>query len=96
MTNLRPGDYEISAALTGFRTVKQALQLAVGQDLTVKLTMSVGGVSEEVTVIGGMPVETQSTVATIISNKQIDALPTIARDFASLAKHRARHDAVRR
>ncbi len=86
MTNLRPGDYEISAALTGFRTVKQALQLAVGQDLTVKLTMSVGGVSEEVTVIGGMPVETQSTVATIISNRQIDALPTIARDFASLAK----------
>ena len=30
-------------------------------------------------------VETQSTVATVITNKQIDDLPTIARNFSALA-----------
>lgn len=85
--NLPAGPYEISAELSGFRPLKQTLQLVVGQDLTLNITMQVGSLTEEVTVTGeSAPVQTQSTVGTVISNKRIDDLPTIARDFASLAK----------
>jgi outer membrane receptor protein involved in Fe transport len=87
MTNLRSGAYELTAELSGFRTLKQSLQLVVGQEITVKLSMKVGGIEETVNVTGeSIPVQTQSTVATVISNKQIDDLPTIGRDFSALAK----------
>ncbi|MEI6668293.1 MAG: TonB-dependent receptor [Acidobacteriota bacterium] len=87
MTNLPVGPYEITAELSGFRMLKQALRLVVGQDVTVGLTMKVGGIEEAVTVVSdSIQVQTQSTVATVITSKQIDALPTIGRDFASLAK----------
>ena len=87
MANLPAGSYEIAAELSGFRPLKQTLQLVVGQDLTVNLTLRVGAIEESVNVVGeSIPVQTQSTVATVISNKQIDDLPTLNRDFASLAK----------
>lgn len=87
MTNLPAGPYELTTELSGFRPLKQTLQLIVGQELTVNLTLRVAGIEESVQVQGeSLPVQTQSTVATVISNKQIDALPTIARDFSALAK----------
>jgi outer membrane receptor protein involved in Fe transport len=86
LPNLRPGKYEITVELSGFVTVKQALELRVGQDLTVNVTMKLGGVAENVTVVANsITVETQSTLATVITNKQIDDLPTVSRDFSALA-----------
>ena len=65
---------------------KQSLELRVGQDLTVNVSMKVGGVAETVNVVArSVAVETQSTLATVITNKQIDDLPTIARNFSALA-----------
>src|SRR5207249_3381945 len=56
------------------------------QDLTVTITMKIGGVAEQVNVIGqSVAVETQSTLATVITNKQLDDLPTVSRDFSALA-----------
>jgi outer membrane receptor protein involved in Fe transport len=84
--NLRPGTYEISTELPGFVPVKQELEIRVGQDLTLNLTLKVGGVAEQVSVVArSVTVETQSTLATVITNKQIDDLPTVARDFSALA-----------
>jgi outer membrane receptor protein involved in Fe transport len=86
LPNLRPGAYEVTAELTGFVPDKQSLDLRVGQDLTVNVSMKVGGVAETVTVVArSVTVETQSTLATVITNKQIDDLPTIARNFSALA-----------
>src|SRR5262245_27899715 len=86
LPNLKPGKYQISGELSGFGPNKQELDLRVGQDLTVNLTLKVGGVTEAVEVVGrSVAVETQSTLATVISNKQIDDLPTVNRDFAALA-----------
>jgi len=86
LPNLRPGKYQISGELSGFGPTKQELDLRVGQDLTVNLTLKVGSVAEAVEVVGrSVAVETQSTLATVISNKQIDDLPTVNRDFAALA-----------
>ncbi len=84
--NLRPGRYEVTAELASFVPVKQSLELRVGQDLTVSFSMKLGGIAETVDVVArSVPVETQSTLATIITNKQIDDLPTIARNFSALA-----------
>jgi hypothetical protein len=86
LPNLRPGSYEVTAELASFVPDKQTLELRVGQDLTVNFAMKLGGVSETVDVVArSVPVETQSTLATIITNKQIDDLPTIARNFSALA-----------
>jgi outer membrane receptor protein involved in Fe transport len=87
ITNLPPGPYQLTFELSGFNSVKQDVQLRVGQDLTLSITLKVGTVQESVQVVGeSIPVQTQSTVATIVSNKQIDDLPTISRDFSALAK----------
>jgi hypothetical protein len=84
--NLRPGRYEILAELTGFAARKETVELRVGQDLTVNVTMRVAALAESVEVVAkSVAVETQSTIATVITNKQIDDLPTIARNFSALA-----------
>jgi outer membrane receptor protein involved in Fe transport len=86
MPNLRPGKYQLTSELQGFTPTKQELELRVGQDLTVNLLMRVGGLSESIQVVGkSVAVETQSTLATVITNKQIDDLPTIGRNFSALA-----------
>ncbi len=86
LPNLRPGRYEVTAELASFVPDKQSLELRVGQDLTVSFSMKLGGVAETVDVVArSVAVETQSTLATIITNKQIDDLPTIARNFSALA-----------
>jgi outer membrane receptor protein involved in Fe transport len=86
LPNLRPGKYRVTAELSSFAPNKQEFELRVGQDLTLNFTMKVGSVTEVVEVVGkSVTVETQSTLATIITNKQIDDLPTVARDFATLA-----------
>ena len=86
LPNLRPGRYEVLTELPSFVPNKQGLDLRVGQDLTVNFTMKLGGVSETVDVVASaVAVETQSTLATVITNKQIDDLPTIARNFSALA-----------
>jgi outer membrane receptor protein involved in Fe transport len=87
LTNLRPGKYEITAELSGFQSYRQALELRVGEDVTVNFTMKVAGLNTSVEVVGeSVPVQTQSTVGTVITQKQIDDLPTISRDFSALAK----------
>ena len=86
LPNLRPGNYEVAAELSGFAPIKEQIELRVGQDLTVSFTMKVGGVSEQVDVVAkSVAVETQSTLATVITNKQLDDLPTVTRDFSALA-----------
>ncbi|MEO7792254.1 MAG: carboxypeptidase regulatory-like domain-containing protein [Vicinamibacterales bacterium] len=85
--NLPPGEYELTVELSGFTTLKRAVDLRVGQELTIDFALRVGGVLEAVTVkADSRVVATQHTVATVIDTKQIDDLPTISRDFSSLAK----------
>ena len=84
--NLRPGQYEVLCELSSFAPQRQSLELRVGQDLTVNVSMRLAGVAEAVEVVGrSVAVETQSTLATVVSNKQIDDLPTIGRNFSALA-----------
>src|SRR4051794_8515050 len=53
---LRPGVYSVSAELSGFRKVTQAnVQLQVGQTSAVNLQLSLGDLSENVTVSANAP-----------------------------------------
>jgi hypothetical protein len=77
------------AELQGFRIERRtAIVLQLGQELTLDFTLRVGGVQETVTVAASGPIlETaKNTVGTIITNDDIDDLPTVGRDFSSLAR----------
>jgi outer membrane receptor protein involved in Fe transport len=82
VTNLLPGTYEISAAMTGFNTAKKQVELTVGGVSAADFSLTVGAISTTVTV-SEAPVqvntETQS-LSTVITTKQVLELPTLTRD----------------
>ncbi len=85
--NLPPGTYDVMAELQGFTTAKRTAVLRVGQEATIDITLGVGAIAESVTVAGRAAlVETDHAVGTHLDTKTIDALPTLTRDFADLAK----------
>jgi hypothetical protein len=52
-----PGSYVVSAELTGFKAAKQEnVTVTVGSALDVPFTMTVGGVSENIQVVGAAPI----------------------------------------
>jgi Carboxypeptidase regulatory-like domain len=62
---LEPGTYELSVQLQGFQTTKQSeLIITAGRNLEIDLTMKVGGVAENVTVVGESPVVDVKSSAT--------------------------------
>jgi hypothetical protein len=86
--NLEPGNYEVHAELTGFRTaVRRGIQLTVAAEVVVDLTLSVGEVTEQVVVTGEAPlVETTSAALSgLVDDKKIRDLPLNGRSFDQLA-----------
>src|SRR5438046_2047643 len=86
--SLQAGSYEISAALTGFRTVVHTgISLTVGQNAVVDLALQVGQVSESVTVTGEIAqIETTTaTVATNVDEQKVTDLPLNGRDLTQLS-----------
>lgn len=85
---LPPGEYEIRASLTGFRTVeRRGIGLAVGQDAVINLTLPLGTIAENIIVIGDAPrIElTTGTVSGLVSEREIRDLPLNGRSFQQLA-----------
>jgi Carboxypeptidase regulatory-like domain len=56
VSGIVPGPYEVTAALQGFKTVKQAVQLEVGKTASLDLTLDVGSVEEVVNVTAEAPI----------------------------------------
>src|SRR5215510_7191613 len=84
---LSPGRYELSVELQGFRPARYPdLQLTVGQDAVLSIQLKIGGVDEQVTVVGesSMVNMRQSSVAALVDEKQIRELPLNGRDFSQL------------
>src|SRR5205814_3287638 len=66
---------------------KRAITLRVGQEASADFSLNLGAVSETVQVSGKAAiVETTSALGGLIDKKEIDNLPTIDRNFASLAQ----------
>jgi hypothetical protein len=80
------GDYEIAAESPGFqRLLRTGITLAVGQTMRVDLQLTVGEVTQEVTVTGSVAIETQSgAVSTVITGSQVTDLNLNGRNWMSL------------
>jgi hypothetical protein len=82
------GDYTITGEASGFqKLVRTGITLTVGQTQRVDLTMTVGQVTQEVTVTGNVVrVETENAaVSDLVSGTQISKLSLNGRNFVSLA-----------
>jgi hypothetical protein len=84
---LAVGRYSVSVSKDGFATrVVDGVVLRVGEDHTLDVRLQVGGMSQRVVVTAQTePVERTSPAdASVISNEQIQNLPTNGRDWAEL------------
>src|SRR5437763_1608506 len=84
---LPPGDYSLTASLSGFNSVTQK-NIAVGLNRTVTLDVSMSPqVSEQITVTGAAPVVdvTSAATGTNVTSETMATLP-IARNFTAEAQ----------
>lgn len=81
------GAWVVSASLPGFRTTTLPLTLAVGERADLDLTLELEAVSLQVDVSGaGQVVDLKKTsVSSVVSERQIQQLPTNGRDFIAFA-----------
>ena len=85
---LDPGEYTVAIEKEGFqRSVQTGLTLSVGQNLRVDATLTVGTLTQEVSVTGQAPlVDTVSgTVSSLVDDRRIVDLPLNGRNVMSLA-----------
>ena len=85
--NLPPGAYSIEVEKTGFKKlIKPDVILHVQDGLEINFEMTVGSVSENITVEGGAPlVNTESaTVGTVVDRTLVENLPLNGRSFHTL------------
>jgi outer membrane receptor protein involved in Fe transport len=84
---LPAGHYEVRVEAPNFAKLVRTVELTVGLEAGVDFAMKVGGVNTQVEVSaeGQMVEPTKTDIGTTITQAQVDNLPTIDRNFASLA-----------
>ena len=78
IVSLRPGKYEVTFSLTGFKTVRrEGVVLEGAFASTINAELAIGALEETVTVSGASPiVDLQSTQNQFVANREVlDALP---------------------
>jgi hypothetical protein len=87
LSNLIPGDYDVSATAAGFSKVVSKVTLTVGAKQEMNFSMKIGQVQQVVEVTGVAPqVELESsTLSGVVESAQIVELPLNGRDWAALA-----------
>lgn len=84
---LPPGTYVVTAELQGFNAIARTVMLVIDQNASVNLTLVPANLAETITVTGDVPlVDTRTaTVATAVTNQQIQDLPVASRRWVDLA-----------
>jgi hypothetical protein len=85
--SLPPGEYEIRATKPGFREeIHTGVHLAVDQTATVDLSLSVGEISQQITVSGDAPVVSVAAtdISGLVGGQQIRDLPLNGRSYDEL------------
>lgn len=88
IAGLAPGTYSVVVELTGFRPLRrEGVQLATGESIRLDLQLSVGAVTEAVTVTADAPLLRSETsgLGQVIDQKKIVDLPLNGRSFITLA-----------
>ena len=85
--NVDPGDYTVTVAMQGFRTVEnKGVHIGTQQFLTLDFALDVGNLQEMVTVEGATPLETaNASVGSTLDNTTLETLPTAGRNPFFLA-----------
>jgi hypothetical protein len=86
--NLPPGRYSVVAELSGFGTATiPALELRVGQNATLPVSMKLGALAETITVTGESPLVdiTSSEVTGNVDRRQMEELPLAGRNWMELS-----------
>ena len=88
ISNLLPGEYEIKAAMQGFKTYVASVTIQVGNTSNTEISMDVGGQNETVVISG----DSTSVVNTsdfkvdgVMTRQKIDSLPLNGRNYLALA-----------
>jgi outer membrane receptor protein involved in Fe transport len=85
---LPPGRYQVTVVKEGFETlVRSGITLTVGQDAHLSLALTVGAVTQQVTISAEAPLVDTSTSAVTgqVDMNRIQDLPLNGRDFTQLA-----------
>src|SRR5262249_43724458 len=78
VTQLPPGNYDVSAEAPGFRPrIQKSVGIHVAQTLTLNLPLELGAVEQAVEVTGAAPVieSTTSDLGTVVPNRNVIDLP---------------------
>jgi len=84
VSGIRPGTYEVTAELAGFKKYTQRdIPVSVGETQSVDVRLEVGGIEESVTVTGESPLVdvTSKEVGGNITSRELIELPTVNRNF---------------
>lgn len=82
------GEYTITVEHPGFKREVRTVKLQIGQVAEIDVTMSVGELTEEVTVEAGLAAlvePTRTEVSSVIEQRQIENLPVNGRQFIDFA-----------
>ncbi len=88
LTGLTPGVYRVRVELAGFRALtREEIRLATGETVRVDLALTVGGVTEAVSVSADAPLLRSETASLgqVVDNRKVVALPLNGRNFVALA-----------
>ena len=86
--SLLPGEYRIAVELSGFKQVRrEGIRLATGEKARIDVTLAVGDVSEQLTVVADAPIVRGETASlgTVVEHEQVVQLPLNGRTFITLA-----------
>jgi hypothetical protein len=86
---LPPGDFTITAELSGFRQFAlRGLTLQAGQKIELPVTLEIGQLADSVTVTADAPLlrAANAEIAEVIDTRQVQLLPLNGRQFIQLAQ----------
>jgi len=86
MIALIPGQYEITAELSGFKKYQRTgVRVEVGKAFSIDIPLSVGGIEEQVTVTAESPlVDTSSKqIGGVVTSQELNDIPSINRNFTT-------------
>ncbi|MGH9666283.1 MAG: carboxypeptidase regulatory-like domain-containing protein, partial [Bryobacteraceae bacterium] len=86
---LQPGAYDIAVSVTGFeKLLRRGIVLHVGDVFTLRLTLTPGSTTEQVTVVGQTPLleEKSNTLGQVMETRQIVQLPLNGRNYLDLGR----------
>jgi hypothetical protein len=87
--SLPPGVYDLTVALEGFRKeTRRGLSLAVSQHLVADITLQLGSVAEEITVVERVDAVDLASleVSSLVDEKRVDQMPLQGRDWVALSQ----------